>query len=132
MNNYKNTWGRYPWHPSHGEELIYPDDRNDNLEENLMRKVLYCSGVTDDGYLILHDAYQTYRVRPRIYQTVPTPIFKYHDTVKDRENSERIGTIRNIGWHQKYNKEYYNLSINGRDSTKRYFAEDLELVTISS
>jgi hypothetical protein len=131
LSEYKNTWGHYPWVPSLGEALIYPDDLTENLWRKLFGKLLYCSGVTDDGYLLLNDAYQTYRVKPDIYKVFPSPIFDYGDTVQDRENPERVGTIRNIEWHYKHGKAYYNLTIAGRDSTKRYFAEDLELVSTS-
>jgi uncharacterized protein DUF6960 len=132
VDSYINTWGMYPWIPSRGESLIHPDDRSANLWEKLFGKLLYCSGITDDGYLLLNDAHQTYRVKPDIYKVFPTPMFNYGDTVKDREKPERIGTIRNIEWHDKYGKEYYNLTIAGRKSTKRYFADELEFVTTSN
>src|SRR5262245_22688342 len=128
MQNYKGTWGMYDWSPKNGEGLIHENDRESDLWKMARKcfwgKLLYCSDITADGYLALNDAHRTYRVKPELYKVFTSPVFKYGDVVMDKEILGRIGTIYRIGWHYDRHKEFYNLHVNGKYSTKWCFAEN--------
>ena len=123
------------WRPEDGIQVFHPEERNGDwreLTQRYVEKIFFCSGYTDDGYLILHEREKQYRVKPDIYQTVPTPTFRYGDVLREKANSERTGQVYYIGWHFKHKREYYLLNINGKHSTKRVFSDDLEYVDSST
>lgn len=129
MPDSQDTWGWYPWSLRRDIELIHPAERQGSekeLRERYAGKIFYCSGETEDGYIILNECESQYRVRPELYRFAPTPTFKYCDLVREISNHERMGTIYFIGWHDKHKREYYLLNINGRRSSKRVFSDELE------
>ncbi len=131
MEEYKNTWGLYPWFPERGEHLIHPTQRQDIPTNSYYGRVFYCSGTSDDGYLILHFINRDYLVKPDLYRVVPDPKFNFGDWVKFIKASNIvIGMILGIGWHFRENRECYTLTMNDRKLKKRYWAEDLELIQL--
>jgi hypothetical protein len=130
MKEYINKWGTVPWVPSRAEE-VHLEDRESVDQLTFWDKVLKCIGITDDGYLILQYSSDLYRVRPKLFATVPSPMFDFGQRVKDTVLN-RNGTILHILWHGNRKEEYYILAINGRKSSRRYFANDLELIEETS
>ncbi|MBI5929807.1 MAG: hypothetical protein HY862_10890 [Chloroflexi bacterium] len=128
MSNYVGTWGLYSWFRENGEHLLHPDERSDKAYENYYGRVFFCSGETEDGYLILDFASTQYRVRPDIYQVAPTPPFKFGDKVRYKTKPERVGIILGLNWHFKRGEPMYTLIIEGKRAKKIYYAADLELI----
>lgn len=125
---FENTWGLYPWFRESGEHLIHPDDRSNDPANRYYGRVFFCSGVTEDGYLILNFAGKEFRVKPDLYHPFNAPMFNFDDYVRYKAKPERTGIILEINWHDKNAREMYKLLINGKRAKKRYWSDDLELI----
>lgn len=128
MSNYVGTWGIYSAQYKDIPNLIHPDDFQIVSAEGFFYKMFHCSGETGNGYLILEAGNTKYRAKPARYYMYATPLFNYDDLVRDKV-LDRVGSIRLIDWHYKHKREYYYLTIDNRKSTRRYWAEELELIS---
>lgn len=130
MKDYIDTWGEYPGLGRKEDlHLIHPDDRE--LVESLTSSrfaycIAHCVGIENE-FLLLGYGDLTVRVMPENYVERQTPVLDYGDEVREREDEQRYGRIRRIIWHVKHEREYYLLEIDGRDSSKWQFSDDLEL-----
>ncbi len=118
----------YSWFREKGEHLLHPDERQGASHDNYYGRVFFCSGETEDGYLVLNFADKQYRVKPDIYRVMPTPPFKFGDKVRYKAKPEGVGIILGLGWHFKREEPIYTLIIDGKRAKKNYYADDLELI----
>jgi hypothetical protein len=121
-----NTWGLYPWFREWGLDLIHPDDLA-TVEAHSPYGVV-CEIIGSDGpFLVIRSSSHQFRGKPVLFQPVPPPAFHVRQRVKTQApRTPRIGFIRVIGWHYKRNEPYYLLEVNGKASSRRYRAEELE------
>jgi len=77
-------------------------------------KIFHCCGRTDDHYLALCYGAVRLRVQPALYRVVPAPAVQIGQHVRLRDGSDRLGVVRDIGWHVKKNAPLYVLWLEGK------------------
>jgi hypothetical protein len=122
------TWGVFPWFAEDGLDEIHPDDHkltSPNPFYGHLFRILY----SDDEYLAIEGAYGMFRVKPRLFRQVQSAQFSFGDAVQTTlSNSPKVGSIKEIRWHHKQQREFYFIEVGGKTVSKRYWAEDLVAV----
>ena len=126
MKNFKNSWGLYPWFIEEGEDSIHQNDIEKFKQLNPYCKVFYCKS-NDEQYLTICYNQNCYKVKPKLYEIIPTPKFTFGNKVNINDKAE-YGEVIEIMWHYSKAKEFYHLKVNGKKKKKRYYSEDLKLV----
>lgn len=75
-----SRWGTYPWFVEHGVDLIHPDDLEAFKQVAGNVKVFECIEVND--YITLKYSNKCYRVRDKLFKSVPSPKYNFGETVK--------------------------------------------------
>ena len=114
-------WGIYPWFMEHGVDLIHPDDLEAFKKVANNGKVFECTEVND--YITLRYGNKYYRVKDKLFKPVPSPKYNFEESVKIKENGERV-IITDIMWHYGKRKHYYLVSIGGKNKSKRYLESE--------
>lgn len=120
----KGAWGLYPWFEEDGKELIEPSYREEFRNLQPYGKVFLCIGEQDE-FIVLQYKNQSFLVEPTLFQIISTPEFTFGQTVSIRRNPEVLGSICEINWHYKREKEMYFIEVNGKKKSSRYFSEEL-------
>lgn len=121
---FKGTWGLYPWFESDDINLIHESYRDRLISLQPYGKLFECIGVEQD-YIVIQYNFENFKVKPLLYKQVPPPIYTFGETVILVNHPNIEGSICDIHWHHKYEKEIYYLELNGKKKSKRYFREDL-------
>lgn len=122
-------WGVFPWHPEHGLHHIFDEDvslANRYLPTSCVFK---CVGRCGD-YLKLNYKTLHIRVKPDLFQEVSGPITDIGGRVKVLTGSAKgkEAVIENLAWHFNKKEIIYSLKIDGKLSSRQYFASDIELL----
>lgn len=114
-------WGLYPWFEVHGVDLIHPDDVDVVRALQPSGKVLRLMGE-NDGFLELGYGSTLFRGRPKLFVAVGGPVQDIGApvTLTDGCAAEVVG----ITWHHKRGEVMYQLQIEGKVRSKRYWASD--------
>lgn len=115
-----SKWGTYPWVIEHGENLIHPDDVEAFKQGANSSKIFEC--IAEGDYLTLKYNNNYYRVKDKLFKTVPTPKYNFSDIVKIKENKEAI--IVDIMWHYNRHEHYYLVSVGNKKKSRRYFESE--------
>lgn len=110
--------------PIHEDDIGTPTDYN-------TKQVLYrCINVTpDDQYLVLTAGNRPFRVLASHFIPMPTPPFWMEERLRVKAIPDKKGVVYRIGWHSKRKEPLFYLRIGNRQSSHRYFAEELERVS---
>ena len=87
------------------------------IQEANSSKVFEC--IEENEYLTLKYNSNYYRVKDKLFKTVPTPKYNFGEIVKIKENDEEA-IITDIMWHYSKQEHYYLISIRGKKKSKRY------------
>jgi hypothetical protein len=121
-------WGLYPWWPEHGLEFIHSDDRAQPLRPC---GVVWQVVGEDAEYLVFQAGDVCFRAKPVLFQPIARPRFGYGELVRTRPpRTIRECTVVGIYWHGKREEPVYYLQQNGKRLSRRYWADELEGVTI--
>lgn len=115
-------WGMYPWFEENGKGLIHPDDIDDFSKEVNNCKVFLC--VKEDEYLTLKYNNNYYRVKEKLFKSVPKPKFNFEQKVKIKDSDKEV-FIADIMWHLNKQEHYYFVIADNKKKTKRYFESEL-------
>lgn len=122
MKSTKNTqWGLYPWWEAHGVDLIHPDDILTVQKLNPGSKVFEMT-TEEGGFIRLRYGNTEFRARPSIFKPVSATIHDIGQTVTLTDG--RSGEVLGIMWHHKRNEPMYELRIEGKKKSKRYWNSD--------
>lgn len=110
-------------------------DPNEHTEINLIlsqskipgNRVFNCIAANNET-ITLKYGNATFEAKPAYFKKVEAPRFNMGDAVSETSGQKRQGIITQIIWHDKKQASYYIISINGKESSKWNFDEDLELL----
>lgn len=128
-------YGYFPRWPENGDQWLNPEDAP------LARQVLPSLRVwrregQEDGYHILRYGRLALRVRPALWQEVPTPRFHIGDMVEVRtrlmKNEPRTGAVREVIWDERQSQHVYQIEEQGAPVDDHYSAADLKPVAPAS
>lgn len=109
-------------------EFIHPDDW-DFVINNLTNTVNKCIGFEGD-YLIIKSKRCTIRVRQQVIKSIlPSSQFKWGDIVCQVKKPEINVIVENLIWHHKDQKYYYQISISGKNKSRRYAEDELQMIS---
>lgn len=123
QNEYINTWGLclYVTDPS----KLHPDDDFETFKYT-GGQIFECQDITDDGYLLLVNHDYRFRVKPDNYEKIPYLSFRLGNQVGIKKYPNKSAIVVKIGWHEKRSEAMYYLEINGKRSSRTYWADELE------
>jgi hypothetical protein len=111
-----------------GPRLFHPDDTH--LKEQMLAAGPVCRIAGDGGeYCVLEFGTIRVRLRKESFDgiIVPRPSFMWGQSVRVKPpRTERVGTIRCIGWHTKQRHHLFWIERVGKKVKNRYFDEELE------
>ena len=113
-----SRWGTYPWYVEHGVDLIHPDDLESFKQESNNCKVFEC--IKESDYITLKYNDNCYKVKDKLFKTVPVPKYKFGENVKIKKNGEEA-IITDIMWHYDKREHYYFVSVKKKKKSRRYF-----------
>jgi len=120
--------GCFDW----GSRLFHPDDAH--LKEQMLAAGPVCEVAGDEGdFWRLRFGSLRVRLRKQLVGAglVPRPPFEWGQLVRVKQpRTERVGTIRCVGWHAKRQCHLFWIEQDGKKVKNRYFAEELELVRV--
>jgi hypothetical protein len=110
-------------------EYIHPDDWDILQNYPYVFSKHLCIGI-EDKYAIIQFGNYIFRVLSEIFQPALEPKYKPMVKVKFLNSKGLIefGIIKGIHWHNKDEKYYYDLEINGKIKGRRYYDVDLEIM----
>ena len=130
MDNLTGKWGGADFHI-----ILQEDEKNDIHQDdwNILQIYPYkhsihqCIGY-DEGFLVLQFGYQQIRVKPNHFQVSDEPQFKPFERVKylNSKGVLEYGIVKGIHWHNNERRFYYDIEVNGKMKSRRYYDEDLE------
>ncbi len=92
----------------------------------LYQVIAQCYGIADDGWLKVRKlSNKKYEIKPNCFMPIPNPQFLPGDLVFVPQKSMHA-TIQSVYWHFKMEKHMYFLIFKGKESSRRYFIEELE------
>ena len=114
-------WGLYPWFEEDGPELIHPEDIA--IVRSLLPngKVFQQSSVEGD-YIKLRYGDVEIRVRESLFRPLPVCPRSIGSTVTLKDG--RVGEVVGIQWHHKRDEPMYQLRIEGKKKSFRYWEAD--------
>ncbi|MEM1272939.1 MAG: hypothetical protein AAGF88_03930 [Pseudomonadota bacterium] len=116
----------FPWFEEHGERHIHPDDLEYVRSAHPYGRVFGYAG-RDGKYSVLQFGDRTIRVLPKLLQNVPSSRFDFFDVGEDvvLVKDEQPATVLSVMWHFEKNEPIYQLRVNGKKKSKRYWQADL-------
>lgn len=115
-------WGTYSWFEEHGIELIYPNDVEKFRKEANNCKIFMC--IEEGEYLTLKYNNNYYRVKEKLFRSVPAPKYDFGQIVKIKNSNEEV-KIADIMWHFSKHEHYYFVIADNKKKTRRYFESEL-------
>lgn len=123
------TWGLYPWFREHGMEYIHPDSRELVLKEMLYGRVFKLLDTSDRDWIEIEGSIGRLKVKPDLLLTVPSPRFDFGQAVQALPpRTVRIGTVAEVLWHQEKRRVFYQLTVEERRLSGRYWDDELKAV----
>ncbi len=122
-----DRWALFPWFEEHGTDHVYPDDLADLRDLSPYGRV-FRHYADDPPYAVLGYAGQKFRVRPDLV----TPITSAHGAILDVGATVQViadgspARILEVAWHHEKQAPFYQLRVNGRKKSKRYWPDDIE------
>jgi len=124
-------YGFYPWWPEDGDDWVHPEDVAAARDLIPSPRVWRRDGE-HGAYGVLHYGELKLRVKPTLWQEVPSEGFEIGDWVevlsRGQVNTPRTGPIREIHWEPRVRALRYLIEENGQPVPKAYAAEDLRHV----
>lgn len=131
MTVYVNTWGLYPLSPNSDKkyEYVHPDDLDLFVSLFPYGKVFFCISE-DNDYICLSFGEIKARVKPELYRKIEGDGYLIGDIVEVLNGSSegKEATIKEMNWHHKKKKIMYELEVDGKIKSRRYWAEDFKQV----
>lgn len=129
MENLIGKWGGAPLHiilQYNEKEKIHPNDWNALESYPYLYSKHLCVGI-DNEYIIIQFGESQLRIKPELFQLSTEPKFKPLEKVKfyNSKGTLEFGIIKGIHWHNKEQKMFYDVEVNGKIKGRRYFDEDL-------
>ena len=118
--------GLYPWFEEHGLELVHPEDL-ERFKALLPYGKVFEIGASVEGYLCLLYGAESFRVKPDLLKEVPQAKYRIGDKIEVR-GKEGLGEIIDIMWHDKQAKPFFQIALNGKKQSKRYWESDFVLI----
>ena len=122
INQVLGRWGLYPWWPEDAPSLIHPDDLEALRAFFAYGKVFHCSGEDPPFITLVHGSHE-FRVKPSLFQPVPTPAYTVGQSIQLTNGGQLL--ITECNWHDKKNAPFFHITLDGKKKSKRYFEEDL-------
>jgi hypothetical protein len=116
------TWGIYPWFEEHGADLIHVDDLA--IVRSLMPngKIFELVGEKD-GFLRLCYGDTEFRAHSSLFRAVLGDVHGVGETVVLKDG--RAGEVVGVHWHHQRAEPMYELRLEGKKRTSRYWNSDL-------
>lgn len=109
QKSYAGCWGILTPGRSH-EDYIHPDDLADYGNYPLDIRVFHCLN-SQSGYLTMRYDRETFRIKPEIFDEIPTPHFNFGESIYVRRKNGDIEktSVAHITWHYKKSVPIYSV-----------------------
>lgn len=114
-------WGLCPWFEEDGTELVHPGDVEVVRALQPYGKLMQVVGRSD-RYVRLRYGATEFRIQPTMFSPVPVRPRSFGEHVRLR-NGE-TGEVVEIRWHHQRAAPMYQLVIQGKKRSKRYWESD--------
>jgi Family of unknown function (DUF6960) len=120
-------FGLYPWRRGlDGDCYVHPDDIERFDSRHPISEVFEVAGRCG-AFIILRNGDGQYRVKPDLFDSIPTPAHSFGDTVTViKQQQKTTGTVCKIMWHIKRHACFYFIVVDGKQLKKRYWDEDMQ------
>lgn len=106
-------------------DLVNPLDV-ETFKANPSNSLFECIGIEGD-YLIIKSKNCQYRIKKEaIKQIMPSPKYNWDEIVLQLGKPDVKATISDFFWHQKDQKYYYTLIVDGKKKSRRYSENELK------
>lgn len=114
-------WGLYPWFEEHGTDLIHPEDLATVRALMPNGKVFRVMGE-DEGFIRLSYGDIEFRARPSLFKELAGEVHGIGEAITLTDG--RTGEVIGIQWHHQRAEPMYQLSIEGKKKSNRYWNSD--------
>lgn len=121
MSEENTSWGLYPWFEEHGVDLIHPDDLATVRALLPNGKVFRLVGEEQE-FLRLRYGDVEFRARPSLFKPVAGHVRGVGETIALSDG--RMGEVIGVQWHQKRDEPMYQLRLEGKKKSNRYWNAD--------
>ena len=123
MKEQNTSWGLYPWFEEYGEEMLHPDD------VHIMRKLMPNGKIfrlagNEGAFVRLQYGEIEVRVQPSLFKPVDAKVRAIGQTVTLKDG--RSGEVVGIQWHYQRSEPMYQLRVDGKKKSNRYWESDFE------
>ena len=111
-------------------EVVYKEDVNLLLNYSYISNLHKCVDIYEE-YLVVEFYQIKIRIKPIVFHPLDEiPKFNPFEEVKyfNSKGVLEYGIIKGIHWHNNDRKFYYDIEVNGKMKTRRYYDVDLEKV----
>ena len=108
--------------------LLHPDDDYEEFKRQASRSIFRCTQRVSGGYLIVENYEHRFRIKRRGFSRCPKIPFDFGMQVRVKSKPDHIAIIYNIYWHGKRREAMYFLIIDGKKKSRRYWADELEVI----
>ena len=123
MSEPSTRWGLYQWYEEHGAELIHPDDLETVRKLVPGNRVFRVAGEKA-GFLYFRYGEIEFRGRPRLLERIKAQVREVGDTVTLTDG--RSAQVMDVRWHFQRAEPMYQLRVEGKKRSKRYWNSDLK------
>lgn len=126
------VYGVIPWWPDDSEGWIHPEDTQ-VVHALLPGDRVFRREGEEGPFVVMHYGDVQFRIKRRLWEVVPTDGLDIGDQVevlsRGGKNTYRIGTIREMRWHQPSRSIHYQIADGEHLLSNVYTAEDLRLLS---
>lgn len=121
MHDKELPWGLYPWFEEHGANMIHPEDLLLVRAITPSGKVFQKTGE-DGDFIRLRYGTVEFRAKPSLFCLVDATIHGIGTTVSLEDGGR--GEVTGIHWHHQRSEPMYELRVEGKKTSRRYWNSD--------